>query len=55
MKSLGLKCKECGQLFATGIMMGVYGRPVMGTAHFACPSCRKPAQYANNDYVRLVS
>lgn len=55
MKSLGLKCKACGQLFATRILLGVYGRPVMGNVHYACPSCQTPSAYVNDDYVSLVS
>lgn len=55
MRSLGIRCKSCGHEFGTGILYGVYGRPVLGAATWPCPSCGAARRYRTEDYVVLGS
>lgn len=53
MRALGVKCKACGHLFGTGILYGVYGRPVVGAASLPCPACHATTLYGRDDYRAL--
>lgn len=48
MKTLGVKCRDCGRLFGIGIGVATYGRPHLAPFACTCPSGHR-AEYASDD------
>lgn len=51
MRSLSVQCKSCGSLFATGILVGASGKPVLASVALPCPSCGNEAPYGSEDFI----